>query len=70
MNTTDLGTQNLYRALLAHFLYAGSGNVDSRISHQLVNNTFALQAQHGISDTAYMALADQAQAAADAELDS
>lgn len=69
MNTTDLGTQRLYAALLAHFLYMGADHVDHRISHQLMNNANALKAQYGISDTAYYAVATQAQADADKDLD-
>lgn len=69
MNTTDLGTNSLYRAHLAYFLYTHDlKNADRRISHQLLDNATAVQARYGICDKQASAIIDQAHAAATAEL--
>jgi len=67
MNATDLGTQHLYRALLAHFRYTRSENFDMAIDHQLILNAERAQAQYGLTNAQYYQLADQAHAAAKAE---
>lgn len=67
MHTTDLPTQSAYRAYLAYFLYQMGQHVDSRISHQLLNNAEGLKDQATLTDLQASALIDQAHATAKAE---